>query len=1243
MTEPARLPRPRTARAAERAAFRAWRAGEYNSAALADAMAERLAGEPGVARVFAASNTKRWVPIGPSVILRGGPVGTFPRATGRVRDLRVSADGRRAYAATAKGGLWHTDDGGALWAPVGGWADRPGSVGGTSNAQSCGCLDVVFGATAADDFVMVGTGELQGFGRPPFRPSHGGVGVLAARGPAVAAGGGGDPWEPASGLAQLEGLGCFALARDPASTPGTTSGPALDRVLVGTNSGLFLGLRRPAGPPHNGEFAWSALGTFSGLALGVTPIVTDVRWLPAPGNGRVVVALALGLETPTAPGTVGSGVAVSDDLGATYRWVTGLDPKAVGAEPGIGRMSFSMPAPTRLYVLGERHQTVPAAADLPSVWRIDPTAAAPAATLLTGVPDVWTRSKTTGKNQRDYDQAIAVDEAVPGTDRVYLGGNFLERGLVISPTLMPASVWCLDVPIAGTALVPTPGVSRPGSVAAGGDSANPAGLIGDDIHPDVHMIRFAGPAAGRQVWVATDGGVYVSTQAGRVNSFAPRSTGLAAVEVNYVSPHPSSSHYVAAGTQDNGRHVRLGDVVWKDTMGGDGGGVAFHPTAPQVVLSQFTFASWATDPPAGFVRPLTQGGPTPDPKRENDLAAFYSSAAAVARTATAARIAVGTNRVWLTDDLAVNVPCTWQALPFPSGPATNPRPLGTDAPAGQGVGVPGGGGLPAVVGGVGALGAVLTSKWVTPHSLLVVFVNGVVRWTQDPVTGQWSTRVLVAPAGVVLAPAVTGAPDPARTLLSDVAPVPGTDDFYLVTTGVTAAPVIDTCLYFHDASATYFPTNLRGQLLPLDPAYASVVDPASPADVYVGTVTGVWQGTRGAGPPGPGLPWPHTWTPRVNGLPSTLVQDLSVWQDPAGAPGSPRLLRAAMQSRGIWELDLAAAAEPQRTYARVHDFDDRRMLPAPMKSPRVKVTRPDVPAFASPDITVRPRAAAGIAPKWGGVVIPTGGVPNYQLWTFQTAFRWLFPSVTANGEWSAPLAALVALHRGSAAAMAPAVAQINQATWDDVVGNVHATAAGVMTRNAGDPLAVYRAPWQTAVAPDAVATELDLSQHVRYPQVLAGVAQVFAEPSTVDVLIHHRDIRPVTAGNTFAFLFWQSNVSRATLLALDADPLRAYVAAALAGPVPPAPAGWNVVLTAGQPRHGLVVALDARMPRAVPIDLDLSPITAGHHVLLVAVVGSDIDPCGFAPVGLPAAPTALDLARRWPYATARLVHVAARP
>lgn len=1258
MTEMPRA-RRRTGRAAERQAFVAGRSGEYDEVALTTAMAERLEAElataeaaetDGSLRAFAVDDVKRWVPIGPSVI-RSKRTGVFPaafpRATGRVRDIAVSSDGRRAYAATAKGGLWYTDDGGALWSPVGGWADRPGVTGGVHNAQACGCLLVSFptppGLSSADDFVMVGTGELQGFGRPPARPSLAGRGVLAAKGPALTAGGGGDPWEPESGLGVLEGLGVFELARAPGATAGTTAGPGLDRVVAATSGGLFLGTRGPDGPPHNGKFTWTAipaLGSFMGLPAGQQPIVTDVLWLArgADPAGRIVCAVARGLETPTGFAPLGSGVAFTDDLGATFHWVANLDPTAVPTPARIvGRMSFANPDTDRVYVLGDQQPGLPNAT-VASLWLIPAAAAAaPSADAIAGVPPVWRRNSL-GKNQRDYDQCIAVD-VVGGVDRVYLGGNVAGSG---------ASVWCLDVSV-GPALVPTAGVSRTGP-PPGGEGASTGGLVGDDIHADVHMIRFAGTHPNRQVWVATDGGVFVSTQAGRVNTFAPRATGLAALEVNFLASHPTSSHFTAIGTQDNGRHSRVGDVVWQDTMGGDGGGVAFHPNQSQIIVSQFFRAAWDADPSAGFANPLDQnsGSVNQITDRESALAAFYSGPSAIRRPPSGARLALGTNRVWLTDDLGIGFPNTWNVLPYPGpGPVTNPRSGGSDAPASRNVGVPGGAPLPAVVGGIGPLGEVITAKWVSPTVVLVVFANGLVRWTQNPADSKWTASLLVAPAGVVLAPPVTDAPDPAVSMLSDVAPVPGTNDFYLTTAPRSGVAGLDTCLFFHDASSRFFQTTLRAQLGPLDPAYAVVVDPEAVTDLYVGTVTGVWRGVQGAGPPGAGLPWPHTWTTDVNGLPQAAVQDLGIWVDPTGAADSPRLLRAAIQSRGVWERDLKAASEPKRTYLRVHARDDRRRLPTPMANPRLAPVRPDVVPFASRDISIRPRPNPATAPTWqlaSGATIAAGNAPEYQLWTFQTAFRWIYPSVLADGQWSDSLGALIEFHRSTAAPLGRVEPKINKTLWDAVVGGTHLDAAGAVTANAADPLAVYRPPWQSPLAMSAPATEIDLLETVVVPRTLNDVVQVFREPSVVDVLIHHRDTTVVAAGDAFALLLWRFGTSQSGLLTVDVSPIPGYVGAVLAGgPVPAAPAGWNRALTgAGSPRIPLPAPLDARMPRAVPIDVDLSVVPDGNFVMFLAIAGSNVDPCSTAPVGLPATPTPADLVRRWPYAALRVARVSTR-
>ena len=60
----------------------------------------------------------------------------------------------------------------------------------------------------------------------------------------------------------------------------------------------------------------------------------------------------------------------------------------------------------------------------------------------------------------------------------------------------------------------------------------------------------------------------------------------------------------------------------------------------------------------------------------------------------------------------------------------------------------------------------------------------------------------------------TGLPAGAPTagphiFLSDVAPVPGTGDFYLITTGDPAVPATETCLYYHEPRDEFFATGER--------------------------------------------------------------------------------------------------------------------------------------------------------------------------------------------------------------------------------------------------------------------------------------------------------------------------------------------------------------------------------------------------------------------------------------------------
>ncbi|HEU0287695.1 MAG TPA: hypothetical protein VFR22_11685, partial [Nocardioidaceae bacterium] len=158
-----------------------------------------------------------WVPIGPTTVLGGQAAGT-PRVAGRVRDLAITDDGKRAYAAAAGGGVWYTDDFATTWRPVGGWATttlvQPDQSAGT---LSTGCLHVEFGGAddGSADLVVVGTGELAPYNVGTPGGQLGGVGMLFATGPAhrTPEQEFENPWTRVA--SNLEGEGVYRIARDP--------------------------------------------------------------------------------------------------------------------------------------------------------------------------------------------------------------------------------------------------------------------------------------------------------------------------------------------------------------------------------------------------------------------------------------------------------------------------------------------------------------------------------------------------------------------------------------------------------------------------------------------------------------------------------------------------------------------------------------------------------------------------------------------------------------------------------------------------------------------------------------------------------------------------------------------------------------------------------------------------------------------------------------------------------------------
>ncbi|MBD3785143.1 MAG: hypothetical protein IE926_19735, partial [Micrococcales bacterium] len=543
------------------------------------------------------------------------------------------------------------------------------------------------------------------------------------------------------------------------------------------------------------------------------------------------------------------------------------------------------------------------------------------------------------------------------------------------------------------------------------------------------------------MWVGCDGGVFASSESGRVETFSARNTGLVTTEPGFLAVHPVSSQLVAAGLQDNGTVVRVGDTVWEEVHLGDGGGVLFHPGHPEVMLDQYVSASWRCDHPR-YRDPMQRRARRPgvlENDTEDRRSAFYSGAAAVAGGPHTGRVAIGTYRVWVCDDLTDAATPTWRVLPFTTGTAWRDRrarpSAGADAVmvvAGDRWGQPFDG-TPRVYAG-----SVESLRWADASTLLAVYHEGIARYT-DRGGGTWDVEYWPKDGTTGLSDEMT---------LTDVAPVPGTLDFY-VSAFTFRGGTSETLVYFNNLDGEFHATALRSALGgPLDPAYAVVVDPVATANVYVGTVTGVWTATRADRTGGHG--GAAGWTRLDNGLPWAAAQDLAVWVDPArvlpGAAGydaavdarTSRVLRVAMQSRGLFQLELGPAA-PRHTWVRVHDADDRRVSPTPLAHPRqVDAARVPVvlPDLSSPDVVVRPRWPVATAPPFpslgpGDPPLTAGTILPYDLWTFQTAFRWLHPSVVADGTFSTPFRAILKAHRGDGRAV------IDRPLWETVVGGTH--------------------------------------------------------------------------------------------------------------------------------------------------------------------------------------------------------------
>jgi Domain of unknown function (DUF1906) len=1071
--------------------------------------------------------------MGPAVVLRGQATGG-PRVSGRLRSVRVSPDNQRVYAGSALGGLWYSADGGTRWTSLDLYASTRDASGklNDSNALAVGAVAVRF-VDAAHDLVLVGTGE-----RPPTADDLvrlQGVGIRVATGPVqqvldhgVAV----DPWTLEA--TNLTGQSVSRLAFDLVNP---------DVVWAATSSGLY---RRPA---TGSRASWD----FVDAGLGHT-WVTDVVVVPGlTGEAeRVYAVSAAGVLVRSTDGTHFSPVTLPADP----------NPALVGVPVAAAVLAAGNdPARPVVWML----------AGGPRLWRVD----ADTAQYVTGLPADLYGAPTALQTSWDIGLAVHPSTAPAQRDLVAVGGSVAHLAGVANASLYAGRVSA----VAGVLTFPsTPGPTLP----AGPSGGNRGEWIGRGVHPDVHDLAWIGAAVPATVWVTCDGGLFRSDNDGAAGSFRSRNTGLATLQTERVALHPRLPGHVLAGTQDNAAVRTVSASGWAVVVGGDAGGVAIDPDLPSQLYQQYVRARWFQSTDAGasygtlnvFSPSLAASGSAKDTAWTTattaEIAYPVTDLAMVANESAAAgsQLVLGTQRVWYRDEVTLAAAAAvggtgWVTLPTGTDPYLST--LAAPAPAQDR--------LDALV---------LALQWSGPDRLYVLTERSVYAlrrtagawqplehlYDQAAVHRNWKGRV---PDGQV--------PDTVRLLEIAVHdPDRGTHgSVYLGVSGDSD----QHNLWWYDGSAAWRHTGLALG----SPVRAITVDPVDPTVVFAGTDIGVFRGV--ATFPATGDPsW--VWAQYSDALPEAAVYDLAV--QPA-SDGGPRLLRAALAGRGVWEVAIDGSTVGPTTYLQAQDLDARRG-PTPFGGAEdVRSTsRTQARLDASPDLRIWRADTAGPPVPVQLPVLPSS--PEYDIWLLQSALKAGGEDVTVDGTWRAELVSALA-HRitvlGGALPVNPTAQQVWTALW-----------------------ATNRLPFE-ATPPDAT----DLVAHLRERPDLDrkgfrascladdGVARVFVTvhgrhwkalaPDRVQVALlrvpygRHANL----AGTPPLPLNWATN--------LAADRTAAAVGLWLTG-------GWEYVDLA-HPFRSLPAPLDPDNPQVVTFDADLGgPAWAVPGYLLLAVVVSDDDP-----------------------------------
>ncbi len=955
----------------------------------------------------------------------------------------------------------------------------------------------------------------------------------------------------------LHGIGVL-VARGPATSAAADPWTREAKELVG--KGVARIALEPGG---TGAVAATTAGLFERSAAAGAAPVADAAWARPAGSpfDRLKDRVADALWTAgdgARPARLWVWVREGGSAGLWVRAAGETDFTKVatpGAPVGVAVLAASTP-PDRVWVFVDGGAGV-----LPDLWRVAAAGAgAPAATRVLDVPDVLGA-------QGFYDIAMAVHPATP--DRIALGGSTFT-------TIAPDGHRLDD----GAVVVGDVGMDA-GNLRFGHPAA--ATMVGVGVHPDVQDLAWSD--GGNRLWASCDGGVFRSDHPASMVGFVAVNDGLSVVESNYVACHPVCEGRVAAGLQDNGVIERRSTGVWWHEGNGDGGGIVFDPAVPTRYVRQHYGGFWSASAP-GFATPFGAD------ERKLDTA-FYSMPAAVKHQVTVGGVAadvsqllIGTKRPWYTHDFGAS----W----FTLGSGTTP-PAGDRAQDTFGQ-------------------KITTCRWQGPHVAWVLGNGKLARYERTPGTetaagpGTWAVETILqrralekkdplealrplfaarvwTEVAVNLEPGATPADPPVLRGRHGAV--------YLGTIGKAGDATVDT-LWWYDGNSTWHPTRLRsadGGNVPA-PVIAVACDPAHPEEVWVGTTVGVWRGVRSFD--GDGKPsW--AWEPRLNGLPEAAVHDLSIYSH-----DGLRLLRAAIASRGLWELRLDTADVQDLTYLRAHDDDLRHRTSALVTGRDGKTARS---WHGSPDVRPREAPRAMAVPASLSLTRAAPG-DAARLRRFQAALRSSRndPRVRATGEWDDYFNEVLRDLGAPILPSPPAAANtvhVDKAFWDAAVTGAHATAE----------------PWGAGRPSEADLH--DLVPRLEEGTLAQASCSIPRGKLKVDVVVHHRGLDPVDGADVrVTLLRW---VDLKTKNAAKWD----QVANWFAGDVPWTAAvdevldsadgktaqamtdGWRFVMGGAGESHRVTLAgqtLDATRSGIATFDLDTSAFRRNRVMLLVAVI-----------------------------------------